>query len=65
MNEFSTTLRYLAMLEIIPRQPNYITVSQLIGELERRGYLVDKRTVERDLGKLEVPFGLSKERISW
>ncbi|MDD4930026.1 MAG: WYL domain-containing protein [Gallionella sp.] len=53
-----TSLRYLAMLEAIPRSPYGISVEQIMNELAGQGYSIDKRTIQRDLPKLEVKFGL-------
>ena len=57
-----TSQRYLAMLEAIPRWPSAITVEQLMAALERRGHIIDKRSVQRDLNKLAEQFGLSHDK---
>lgn len=54
-----TSLRYLAMLESIPREPDSVTVEQIIQALDRQGFSIDKRSVQRDLNKLALPFTLN------
>lgn len=57
-----TSLRYLATLEVIPRYPESITVDQIMLALDRRGFSIDKRSVQRDLLKLSIPFKLICEQ---
>ena len=57
-----TSLRYLEMLEIIPKDPEEITVEEIMQVLERRGYSIDKRSVQRDLHKLAPFFKLVPSR---
>lgn len=56
-----TSLRLLAMLKIIPRRPPGINARDLREKLEKRGYEVSKRTVERDLVRLSGQFPLASE----
>jgi predicted DNA-binding transcriptional regulator YafY len=53
-----TSLRYLEMLEIIPRDPDEITVEAIMQVLERRGFSINKRSIQRDLHKLAPIFKL-------
>jgi predicted DNA-binding transcriptional regulator YafY len=53
-----TSLRYLAMLQLIPRSPDSLSIDEIIVLLEQLGYTKDKRTIQRDLVKLEFKFGL-------
>jgi len=57
-----TSLRYLEMLEIIPKDPEEVTVEEIMQVLERRGYSIDKRSVQRDLHKLAPIFKLVPSR---
>jgi len=57
-----TSLRYLEMLEIIPKDPQGVTVEEIMQILERRGYSIDKRSVQRDLHKLAPIFKLVPSR---
>lgn len=52
-----TALRYLDMLEFIPRE-EAVSVEEVMQALERRGHLIDKRSVQRDLQKLAKTFSL-------
>lgn len=56
-----TTLRYLAMLKMIPRSPGTIDASLLLERLKNQGFKATARTVQRDLVKLSVPFPLVNE----
>lgn len=56
-----TALRYLDMLEFIPREDD-VSVEEIKQALERRGYVIDKRTVQRDLNKLAKTFNLQSSR---
>jgi predicted DNA-binding transcriptional regulator YafY len=47
-------LRYFDMLSMIPRQPNSISTPDLLNKLLDAGYLVDIRTLQRDLDKLSA-----------
>lgn len=54
-----TTLRHLAVLELIPRAPDSITAEEIHQALEDRLFLISKRTIQRDLdGKLSRVFKL-------
>lgn len=56
-------LRQWTMLRLIPRAPRKITASELLSGLEREGFVVTKRTIERDLQSISAMFPLiSDER---
>ncbi len=55
----NTTLRYLETLRAIPRHPRKTTVAEVHQHLLAAGYDIDKRSVERDLRKLSVPFPIT------
>jgi len=58
-----TLLRQLAMLQHIPQHPRQITARELTERVETEGFVVSKRTVERDLLTLSEIFPLiSNER---
>jgi predicted DNA-binding transcriptional regulator YafY len=49
-----TLVRQLQMLQLIPRSPAQITVSQLTNELSKLDFPVTKRTVQRDLNDIAL-----------
>lgn len=53
-----TSLRYLAMLRLIPRYPRTITAREISDRLEQQGLSVNLRSVQRDLEKLSSFFPL-------
>lgn len=53
-----TSLRYLAMLEFIPRDPESVLVEEIMQALGRRGFEIDTRSIQRDLNKLALSFKL-------
>lgn len=53
-----TLLRLLALLRLIPHEPQRIATTALLEKLRDRGFSVDLRTVQRDLNRLSVPFSL-------
>lgn len=56
-------LRQWTMLKLIPRAPRKITASELLTGLSREGFVVTKRTIERDLQSISAMFPLiSDER---
>lgn len=57
-----TSLRYLAMLEFIPRYPEKVSVDEIMQSLYRREFEIDKRSIQRDLEKLAKPFQLYSSR---
>jgi predicted DNA-binding transcriptional regulator YafY len=58
-----TLLRQLAMLRYIPQHPRQTTARELTERVEAEGFVVSKRTVERDLLTLSEIFPLlSNER---
>jgi predicted DNA-binding transcriptional regulator YafY len=54
-----TSLRYLEMLEFIPREPEAVTVEQIGQSLSRRGFDIDVRTIQRNLNTLAPIFDLT------
>ncbi|MGB1560731.1 MAG: helix-turn-helix transcriptional regulator [Sinimarinibacterium flocculans] len=57
-----TILRYLAMAQIIPRQPSPpMTASRIFEALQERGYKCTLRTVQRDLLKLSDVFHYTEQ----
>ncbi|MBT4484218.1 MAG: transcriptional regulator, partial [Candidatus Latescibacteria bacterium] len=57
-----TTLRCLTMLKMIPRAPIDIDVGRIAERLSDQGYDVTRRTIQRDLVKLSVPFPICEEK---
>ena len=57
-----TTLRCLTMLKMIPRAPADINVGKIAERLSDQGYIVTRRTIQRDLIKLSVPFPIYEEK---
>ena len=50
MSESKDTLfRYLALLQLIPPAPRFISTPVLLEKLEERGFFVDVRSLQRDL----------------
>jgi len=56
-----TLYRQWIMLTKIPRYPRKTTVFELKSILTGEGYIVDTRTIQRDLNKLSILFPLSNE----
>lgn len=54
-------LRQLTMLRLIPRYPQKITVTQLVERLANEGFIVSKRTVERDIQAMSSLFPLASD----
>lgn len=54
-----TIYRQWVMLTKIPRYPRKIAAPDLKSSLEGEGYMVDLRTIQRDLNKLSISFPLS------
>ena len=59
-----TSIRYLRMLEHIPRQPQKKSVSELQKLLRTDGFPVDRRSVQRDLNKLSHVFAIADDGAS-
>ena len=59
-----TLMRQWQLLRLIPRHPQLVTASDLRRRLEVEGYVVTKRTVERDLQALSVIFPLMLDERS-
>lgn len=53
-----TALRYLEMLQLIPRYPHSINTAELKDKLAELGYDINLRSIQRDLEKLSVSFPL-------
>ena len=50
----STTLRFIRMLRLVPREPRKIAVRELVSRLAGAGFPVSRRSVERDLQALNA-----------
>jgi predicted DNA-binding transcriptional regulator YafY len=57
-------LRTWELLKLIPQRPPGKTARQLLGELATRGYVVVKKTVERDLTELSTIFPIAANEAS-
>lgn len=55
-SDLNAVARQWEMLQLLPKKPPGITSSELQKKLDNRGYLVVKRTVERDLQALSEAF---------
>lgn len=53
-----TLLRLLALLRLIPTEPQRIATPTLLEKLSDRGFSVTLRSVQRDLNRLSIPFSL-------
>jgi predicted DNA-binding transcriptional regulator YafY len=53
-----TAIRYISMLSFIPMEPNDISTAELESRLEGESFVVDRRTIQRDLEKLSERFPL-------
>lgn len=51
-----TSIRYVRMLENVPRLPRRVSCRELMEKLAGEGFHISKRTVERDLEKLSAWF---------
>jgi len=56
-----TALRYLIMLQNIPRAPQKTSAQKLRALLEKQGYEVHERSIQRDLQKLSAIFPLHSD----
>lgn len=61
MSQKETLLRQWQMLRQIPRYPHKISARTLMERLASEGYIVSKRTVERDLISLSLTFPLAQD----
>ena len=59
-----TMLRHWTLLRAIPRPPRKADARSLCDHLEREGFAVSKRTVERDLVKLSAIFPLASDEAA-
>lgn len=57
-------LRQWTMLRMIPRSPKKIAASELLDKLEREGFEVTKRTIERDLQSISAIFPIISDERS-
>lgn len=57
-NPRDTAIRYISMLSYIPMEPNDISTAELESRLEGENFVVDRRTIQRDLEKLSEKFPL-------
>lgn len=53
-----TAIRYISMLSHIPVEPAYITAAELRRRLDQEDFVVDTRTIQRDLERLSFKFPL-------
>ena len=56
-----THLRHTVLLRLIPREPRSCTTTELHSLVEREGYTVTKRSIERNLLQLERDYGFRCE----
>jgi predicted DNA-binding transcriptional regulator YafY len=61
MSQHETLLRQWQMLRQIPRYPHKVSARLLMEKLAAEGYIVSKRTVERDLISLSLTFPLTQD----
>lgn len=64
INHGATLARQWELLKLIPKRAPGMTSSALRAALERAGYAVTKRTVERDLTELSRHFAIQRNEIS-
>lgn len=55
-------LRHWAMLRLIPRHPRRIDTGRIRDELERQGYFITLRSIQRDLNKLSAVLPLCSDQ---
>lgn len=55
MNTQAATLRYLALLNCIPKYPHQVSTEVLRQKLQERGFEVSERTLQRDLNEKLSP----------
>jgi predicted DNA-binding transcriptional regulator YafY len=53
-----TAIRYITMLSMIPVEPRDIGSAEILGLLEKQGFFVNQRTIQRDLNLLSTKFPL-------
>lgn len=53
-----TAIRYITMLSLIPVEPRDIGTTEILHLLERQGFFVNPRTIQRDLNLLSTKFPL-------
>jgi predicted DNA-binding transcriptional regulator YafY len=58
-NPRDTAIRYISMLSHIPMEPNDISTAELESRLEGENFVVDRRTIQRDLERLSDKFPLN------
>ncbi|MGP7734542.1 helix-turn-helix transcriptional regulator [Oceanimonas smirnovii] len=57
-----TLFRYLTMLQLIPRAPQFKATTTLQALLEERGFSVELRSIQRDLEKMSLHFPLQCDK---
>lgn len=55
-------LRHWAMLRLIPRHPRRVDTNRIRNELERQGYSITLRSIQRDLNKLSAVLPLCSDQ---
>src|SRR5699024_2779288 len=58
MSGHDTLFRHLAMLQLIPRKPHFKATTTIKALLEKRGFSVEMRTIQRDLERMSSLFTL-------
>lgn len=53
-------MRYIEMLQLIPRAPEKITTTQLFDRMQVMGYEIERRTFERNLSRVADYFGITR-----
>lgn len=56
--QHDTLIRYITMLQLIPRAPHFKATTTLCDLLADRGFKVDLRSIQRDLDKMSLHFPL-------
>ncbi|XUO84638.1 hypothetical protein RVM27_02765 [Halomonas sp. KM007] len=62
-----TLFRHITMLQLIPRYPGWISTPALKEKLAEHGFLVDIRSLQRDLGQKlssQFPIGCDDSQIN-
>jgi len=60
----NTLLRHWQMLSLVPRAPRKVSTAMLQDQLQARGFVIDKRSIQRDLVKLSAHFTLISDERS-
>lgn len=62
VDDTTATMRRFAMLQAIPWEPQRVSTADMHRKLEMAGYIVDPRTVQRDLNTYSAHFHYSSEQ---